>query len=218
MSQTPFASVRVLFLLLVLLPVGLVAQPVEDVNYSFIAGQDLRSPNPERIQVAEFFWYACPHCFDIEPHLQSWLTTMPEDVEFVRYPATFNRADVVLHAKTFFALEQMERGDLHQAIMDHMHIAKQKLDTQELMEAFLATQAVDLDIFRANLDSFSTNLKMQEAARLSQRYALTGVPALIVDGRIQVNAARDWAHKMEITDYVIELVRAERAASSDDAQ
>lgn len=205
----------VLAFALFFLSFGLAAQPVEDVNYTYIPGQDLRSPNPERIQVAEFFWYACPHCFDIEPHLQNWLRTIPDDVEFVRYPATFDRADVILHAKTFFALEQMGRPDLHDAIMNRMHVDKQKLDTQDLMEGFLVTQGVDLDAFRANLDSFSTNLKMQEAARLSQRYGLRGVPSLIVDGRIQVTAARDWPHKMEITDYVVEMVRAERAAAAD---
>ena len=33
-----------------------------------------------KIEVVEFFWYACPHCNAFEPKLVSWLKKAPQDV------------------------------------------------------------------------------------------------------------------------------------------
>ncbi|MGH8119113.1 MAG: thiol:disulfide interchange protein DsbA/DsbL, partial [Gammaproteobacteria bacterium] len=41
----------------------------------------------DKIEVIEFFWYGCPHCFDLEPTLDKWLAAKPDDVEFRRIPA-----------------------------------------------------------------------------------------------------------------------------------
>ena len=62
----------------------------------------------EEVEVVEFFWYGCPHCYSMEPYLNNWLTALPSDVEFIRVPATFQgRENVMMHARTFYALEQM---------------------------------------------------------------------------------------------------------------
>ena len=84
--------------------------PVEGVNY-----HELETPvqTTGKIQVAEFFWYGCPHCFTLEPYLNDWLSALPSDVEFVRIPATFNRPNVLMHAKTYYSLEQMGMVEQH---------------------------------------------------------------------------------------------------------
>ena len=53
-------------------------------------GIDFRVINPplaadkNRIEVTEFFWYGCPHCFDFEPVLATWVKKLPADVSFRR--------------------------------------------------------------------------------------------------------------------------------------
>ena len=42
-----------------------------------------------RIEVLEFFWYGCPHCNRLEPHLNAWRKRKPADADFRRVPAAF---------------------------------------------------------------------------------------------------------------------------------
>ena len=201
---------KVLMALLMLVsPAAMASTPVEGVNYSVVG---FESPGKEKIEVIEFLWYACPHCYDFEPHVKSWLKTKPEDVEFVRVPATFDRPNVRMHAKTFYALEQMGKPELHDVIMSAMHDRKQRMNTQEAMENFLASQGVDSTEFRNMLDSFVVNLKLQEAIKLAEKYQVRGVPSVVVDGQYKVEKAMSWQHKLQIADYLVDRIRASRPA------
>lgn len=196
-------------LLMLVSPVAMSAQPVEGVNYSVVG---LDPVGGEKIQVTEFFWYACPHCYDFEPFIKSWLQTKAEDVEFVRVPATFDRPNVRLHAKTFYALEQMGKPELHDAIMSAMHDKKRRMNTPEAMDAFLSSQGVDLTEYHNMMDSFVVNLKLQEAIKLAEKYGIRGVPSVVVDGQYKVERAESWQHKLQITDYLVGKIRATRPA------
>lgn len=44
-----------------------------------------------KVEVIEFFWFGCPHCYEFEPTLKSWVKTLPADVAFRRVPADFGR-------------------------------------------------------------------------------------------------------------------------------
>src|SRR5476651_2202431 len=35
-----------------------------------------------KIEVIEFFWYGCPHCYALEPAVNAWLKSAPKDVVF----------------------------------------------------------------------------------------------------------------------------------------
>lgn len=191
-------------------PLAMAADPVEGVNYTVVGVE----PNKEgKIQVAEFFWYACPHCFAFEPALKEWLKSTPEDVEFFRVPATFNRPHVLMHARTFYALEQMGKFEVGDAIMDAMHNKKRRMMTQEAMEAFLSEQGVDIAMYRQMMDSFVVNLKMQEAVKLAAKYDITGVPSVVVDGEFKVGKAASWQYKTQIMDFLIAKARENRPAA-----
>ena len=75
-------SLLLMILISLTAPTALAQQaytPVEGVNY-----HELETPvqTEGKIQVAEFFWYGCPHCYTLEPYLNEWLTALPTDVEF----------------------------------------------------------------------------------------------------------------------------------------
>jgi thiol:disulfide interchange protein DsbA len=184
-------------------------QPVEGVNYHVLGTQ---APTVGPIEVVEFFGYFCPHCEAIEPHLQSWLQNKPADVDFKRVPATFNRPAVLMYAKTYYALQQIGALEkMHGAIFNAIHKQRMKLDTQEKMEAFLATQGVDVQAYKEAMDSFEVNLKLQQAIKLANKYAISGVPSLVVDKHYKDGDAGSWEEKLQIVDYLIEKSRAARA-------
>lgn len=185
--------------------------PAEGVNY-----HTLSTPvqTEGKIQVAEFFWYGCPHCYSLEPYLNNWLTAVPTDVEFVRVPATFNRPNVLMHAKTYYALEQMGIIEQHhEAIFQAIHVQKNKLPTQQAMEQFLSQRGVDINAFRSAMDSFEVNMQMQEAIQMAADYGISAVPTLVVDKHYRDGKASTWQQKFQNINYLIQKARTDRAAA-----
>ena len=187
--------------------------PVEGVNY-YAVNTPVQTEG--KIQVAEFFWYGCPHCYSMEPYLNNWLTALPSDVEFIRVPATFQgRENVMMHARTFYALEQM--GILeqhHEAIFQAIHVQKNKLPTLPEMEQFLASRGVDINAFRGAMESFEVNMKIQEAIQLAADYEISGVPAMVVDKHYRESKASTWQQKFMNVNYLIEKARENRLAAA----
>ena len=68
---------------------AMAAQFVAGTDYTVIP-KPIKVERPGKIEVREFFWYGCPHCFTLEPHMQTWLKQLPKDVRFVRTPAAMN--------------------------------------------------------------------------------------------------------------------------------
>ncbi|MEN8176028.1 MAG: thiol:disulfide interchange protein DsbA/DsbL [Pseudomonadota bacterium] len=173
----------------------------EGTHYHWVAGS---GDGGGQIEVIEFFWYGCPHCNEFEPHVKEWLAGKPGDVDFVRVPATFNRPNVMLHAKTFYALELMGAGqDAHDAIFRAMHDEDRSLNTQEEMEKMLAEQGVDIAAFRDALASFAVAMKVRQAAQMAQRYEIKGVPALVVDRQYRSGQVRSNAQMVELMDFLV---------------
>ena len=164
----------------------------------------------DRVQVLEFFWYACPHCYDLEPHLEAWLKNKPDNIDFDRVPAMFQRSDVVMQAKTYYALRLMGLDEkLNEVIFHTIHKQDNKLRTQEEMEKLLSGHGVDLDAYRKAMKSFAVQTQARRAAVLAERVDVRGVPAIVVDGKYRTGGL-DARLTMEVTDYLIDRVKKER--------
>ena len=164
----------------------------------------------DRVQVLEFFWYACPHCYDLEPHLEAWLKNKPDNIDFDRVPAMFQRSDVVMQAKTYYALRLMGLDEkLNEVIFHTIHKQDNKLRTQEEMEKLLSGHGVDLDAYRKAMKSFAVQTQARRAAVLAERFDVRGVPAIVVDGKYRTGGL-DARLTMEVTDYLIDRVKKEK--------
>lgn len=184
----------------------------EELHYFSIIPEQPGSEG-DRVEVVEFFWYACPHCYRLEPHIQSWLQNQPDSVDFVRIPAMFNRADVVLHANTFYALTLMGVEDeLNPRIFDAIHKQGNKLATAAAMEAFLADQGVDIEAYRKAMKSFAVQTQSRRAAVLAKKFDVRGVPAFVIDSKYRTSGLADNV-QMQVIDYLIDKVAAEKQAS-----
>lgn len=182
----------------------------EGVHYHWVAPERAAG---DKIEVIEFFWYGCPHCFSFEPFIDTWQQTMPDDVEFVKLPATFNRPEVQMHAKVFFALELMGAPSaIHADIMHEMHDNHNRLATQGEMENFLAGKGVDIEALRSAMDSFAVAVKVKRAAQLAERYGISGVPSLVVDGQYRNGNVKSYEEMIELLDYLVDTARENRAA------
>lgn len=157
-----------------------------------------------KIEVLEFFWYGCIHCYNLEPKIETWLKKLPQDVEFRRVPAVFN--DRWAHdAAIFYAFDAMGLLDkLHRPFFDAIHRDRLRSDNWQALSAWLQQQGVDPKKFEATLKSFGVQSKTKRAVRLTTDYKIDGTPAMAVHGRYTVPSSE------EMLDTVNQLVSAVR--------
>lgn len=186
--------------------------PFEEELHWFTVIPEQPGGEGDRIQLIEFFWYGCPHCYTLEPHLNAWLAKKPDNVDFTRIPAMFDRPEVVLHAQTYYALELMGVIDeLHAKLFDAINEERRRLKTQQEMETFLAEQGVDIERYRKSMKSFAVQTQARRASVLASRFDVRGVPAIVVDGKYRTGGLGG-AMMMEVTDFLIEKAEAEKGA------
>lgn len=139
--------------------------------------------SPGKVEVVEFFWYGCPHCFALEPSLEGWIKKLPADVAFRRVPAVFN-ALWETHAKMYYALEAVGQLDaVHRRIFNAIHLQRQRLDKEEDIIKFAADNGVDAAKFTDAMKSFGVATKVRQAKQLIDAFKIDGVPAIGIQGR-----------------------------------
>ena len=154
--------------------------------------------NPAKVEVIEFFWYGCPHCYSFEPLLEKWAKNLPKNVEFIRQPAAFN--DVwSKHAKAYFTAEALGVVDkVHADFFDAIQNKKESLDTEEALAKFFTAHGVNETQFHEAYNSFVVDAKMRQAPLMAARYGLTGVPAIIINGKYKTNGTLAGSHEKMI--------------------
>lgn len=168
---------------------------------------------PTKIEVTEFFSYACPHCADLEPNIVKWAAKLPADVVLKRVPVGFNNPFYQLMARFYYTLEAIGEGKrLDAAVFSAIHEKGLKLiDDKSLMD-WVTAQGVDAKTFSDAYSSFGVMSKVKRADQLAQAAKIRGVPALVVDGRYLVvgQNVKSHAEMLALTDKIIDKRRAER--------
>lgn len=160
-----------------------VAAPVhaEDATYATLARAQPVTTG-KQIELIEFFWYRCPHCYNLEPDLNAWLKKLPKDVHLHRIPAVF-RDDWLPAAKLYYALQDVGAEKLHGAVFEGYHLDNLDLDNPAVLMDWVAKKGVDRAKFEASYNSFSTQSKAMRGALVGRTYGLKGVPSFAVDGK-----------------------------------
>jgi thiol:disulfide interchange protein DsbA len=169
----------------------------------------------DKIEVLEVFWYACPHCYDFEPYVKEWLTKLPDDVTFRRMPGIF-RKNWIPHAKAFYTAEKLNVLDkIHSPLFDAIHKEKKNIHDDAAMKKFFVKHGVDKDEFSKVYDSEEIKTKANQAFIMGQRYKITGVPAIIVNGKYMISGstAGSFENVLKITNSLVDKERASTVAS-----
>ena len=183
---------------------------------NFVEGKDYKTlANPENIAgdvivVREFFWYGCPHCYALEPHMQAWAKTRAKDVAFFQTPAAMNPVWEI-SARGFYAAQQLGLQEkTHQALFDAVHKDGKRniIGSQEELANWYASQGVDKAKFNSLYNSFPVSAKIERSKNGAQRYQITGVPAVVVHGKYVVSG--EDAKVTQVVDYLINKVREEK--------
>lgn len=179
-------------------------------HYMRLSPTQPTSSNPDQVEVAEIFWYGCPHCFNFDPHLERWQTTKPDYVSFVRVPAVWNSV-LQLHARAFYTAEALGKGaEMHSAFFSEIHERDNMLDSEAKLQEFFGRFGVDAAAFKTTFDSFAVQAKLQRADELSRRYRIQSVPTIIVNGKYTTDGGQAGSYD-DLLALIDELAAAERA-------
>jgi thiol:disulfide interchange protein DsbA len=191
-----------------------------------VAGKDFQLINPpqptesgNKIEVIEFFSYACPHCHSLQPSLAAWLKRKPADVEFRRIPAVF-QDNWIPFARIFYTLDAMGLVDkLHHDVFAAIHDQKVRLQEPKVLFDWVASKGVDKQKFIDTYNSFSVQSRTQRATDVTRRYNVPFTPAIVVDGRYLTGPsmtatgnAVDYDRFFKVLDQIIASARKNHAA------
>jgi thiol:disulfide interchange protein DsbA len=181
------------------------------VHYLRLSPTQPTSSNPDQVEVAEIFWYGCPHCYELDPLLERWRAQAPEYVNFVRVPAVWNPT-LQIHARAFYTAEALEKGDeMHAEFFREIHERRNNLDTEIALQEFFGRFDVEPAAFKSAFDSFAVQARLQRADELSRRYRISSVPTIIVNGKYTTDGPMVGSYDA-LLQLVDELAAAEREA------
>ena len=135
------------------------------------------------IIIYEFFWYGCPHCYNLEPTMERIEADLDKDTKIVKLPVAL-RDSWIPHAKLFYALQQMGKIDeVHNLIFEEIHLEDNRLNTEQQMVDFLGKHGIDTNKFIEKYNSFCTEARIKKASNLAKKYQINSVPTIIVNGK-----------------------------------
>ncbi|NIA27540.1 MAG: hypothetical protein GWP02_05750 [Desulfobulbaceae bacterium] len=168
----------------------------------------------DKIEVAEFFWYGCPHCFDAEPVFNTWAENKPANVRFVRVPAMWNGI-LQLHARLYYTEEVLGRNGIikdpaafRNAVFTEYHRRGNRLTSEGAIQKLFERFGVSADEFSSTWDSFEVSQKLRVADDLARRYSISSVPMVVVNGKYRTGGAEAGSLR-KLLEVIDELVARE---------
>jgi thiol:disulfide interchange protein DsbA len=141
-----------------------------------------------QVEVLEFFWYRCPHCFHLEPELNAWVKKLPGNVVFKRVPGVLSDGWVPL-ARAFYALEAVGLAEkLHGEVFQAVQVEGLDLNLPGVFLDWAANKGADRKRLADAYNSFGVDTKVMRAQQLTRAFKLSGVPAFVVNGRYSTSA------------------------------
>ncbi|MEX3548303.1 MAG: thiol:disulfide interchange protein DsbA/DsbL [Burkholderia sp.] len=170
------------------LAAGIVAQfasaaPAPGKDYEVMKSPQPVSAPAGKVEVIEFFWYGCPHCYEFEPTLEAWVKKQGDNIVFKCVPVAF-RDDFLPHSAMYYTLHALGVAEKDTpAVFNAIHKQKNYLLTPQVQADFLATQGVDKQKYLATYNSFTVQGQVKQSGELAKTYDIHGVPTVVIQGK-----------------------------------
>jgi thiol:disulfide interchange protein DsbA len=152
-----------------------------------------------KIEVIEIFWYGCPHCYTFEPYIENWLETKENYIEFRRIPGVLGNRWIP-HARAFYTAEKLGVIEkIHIPLFDAIHKNNEEISNEKELRKFFEKNGVKTSDFDKVYHSAEIDKKVMESFTAGQKYKVTGVPAVIVNGKYGTSASMAGSYQNLIT-------------------
>jgi thiol:disulfide interchange protein DsbA len=197
------------------------APPVKDKEYTLIEPPmpPLDGDTGGKVEVIEFFYYGCPHCYNLQPALKAWLKSAPKDIAFKRMPTVFRESWVPL-TRTYYALEAIGVLEkVHDDVFDTVQKNGVNLGDRKLLLDWAAKRGIDTKKLAEAYDSFAVQTKTKRSLQMTRAYGITGTPSIVVGGRyltgpsmtLKADNTIDYQRFAQVLNDLIEMARKQPA-------
>ena len=199
---------NLLFSTILFISYSLISEEYEAGKHYQILPQTIATRDAKKIEIIEFFWFGCGHCYSLENQLKSWEEKLPSDIDFWRSPITWNEM-AKTHAKLFFAAEFFKKPEIISNTFVSIHANRRMMTSDQELQPFFASFGITEDQYLSLFNSFAMQNKIRRADTFGLKYQIRGVPAFIVNGKYKVSASNDvgTAELLDVVDYLINLER-----------
>jgi len=188
----------------------------EGTNYMRLVPTQPTVGGADKIEVAEFFYYLCPHCYNFEPLIKGWVENKPANVRFVQVPALWNPI-LVLHGRMYYTNEILARNGViedgaafNAAVYQEIHRRNNQLSTETAIQKLFERFGVSADEFSRTWNSFEVDQKLRVARDLARRYSVASTPTVVVNGKYRTGAAEAGSYP-KVLEVIDELIARESA-------
>jgi thiol:disulfide interchange protein DsbA len=187
------------------------------VHAEVVEGKDykiMNNPQPttsgKKVEVLEFFFYGCSHCYHLHPFMSEWERKKPKDVELKYVPVVFQDSAEPM-ARAFFAVEAMGKlNKMHDELFKSLYVLNADMNDEASITNFVAKYGVDRAKFGAAYNSFAVQSKITRSSQMVQSYGIRGTPTIVVDGKYAITGLQP-ERVVEVLDEVVKIARKERS-------
>ena len=186
---------------------------IEGTHYDLITPA-VRTANPDKIGVSEFFWYGCGHCYTFEPMVEQWKKSLPDDVDFRGSPAIWNAA-MELHARAYYTADVLNVLDtMHTVLFQAMNVDRKRLSSEGEIAALFTANGVAAEDFTKAFSSFGVSSQVRQANARARAAKISGTPALMVNGKYHISTrkAGSQADMLKVAEFLLEKERAAKGS------
>jgi protein dithiol oxidoreductase (disulfide-forming) len=192
------------------------AQWVAGKNYHLINPAQATNVDAGQVEIIEFMWLGCPHCYEVNPYIEAWKKKLPANVKFKQEHVTWD-AQRLPHARLFYTLQALG-GDVDALVVkafEEIHrrnnplMANSEANTERLQEDFAVSNGVNAAAFRSAYKGFAVNTSIQRANQLIRSYRIDSVPVFIVNGKYRTDVG-DAGGSAQLTQLLSDLAASER--------
>lgn len=176
----------------------------EGVHYEKLETPIEKLTDTNKLEIVELFWYGCPHCFEFEPYLKSWVNKNKNKANLIQVPAVFSK-NWIPHAKAFYSAQNIGHFDkLHKNLFRAIHIGREKIYTRSKLIKFASDIGLPKNDFEKSFISFKTELQVKKAITLTKSSGIKGVPAVIIEGEFVTSPrmAGSYDKLIDVIDYL----------------
>ena len=188
----------------------------QGVNYKLLVPAQPTTAPPDKVEVVYIFWYACGHCYALDPYLQAWKDKKAPYIEFTRLPVMWGPAHRA-HARLFYTLAALGKvEELHSAVFKEIQVNKNVLvsndpiETEQMQVDFAKRHGISEDEFRKAYNSFAVETSLQRADQLTKRYQVGGVTFIVINGKYTTDVGSAGGQN-QIVDLINDLDAREHA-------
>lgn len=170
----------------------------------------INTASADSVEVLEFFWSGCPHCYTLEPNMLAWKKTKPENVNFVREAPPLNPS-WEQHSRGFYAAQVMGQEDAFvEAMFTAIHENRQRMRRPAEIAELASGLGLDEEKFLQTMSSFAVQTKMNRSIQLARGAGITGVPAIVINGKYLTSASLAGGNA-NIIDVINDTIAIEKA-------